>query len=59
MCIYLAHADQGGTSAANRGGRTQEPPMHTTLAAPRRTTLVRETGFAYFPIALIARRRSR
>ncbi|WP_214465250.1 MFS transporter [Microbacterium flavescens] len=29
--------------------------MHTTLAAPRRTTLVRETGFAYFPIALIAR----
>lgn len=29
--------------------------MHTTLAAPRRTTLLRETGFAYFPIALIAR----
>jgi len=29
--------------------------MHTTLAAPRRTSLVRETGFAYFPIALIAR----
>ena len=29
--------------------------MHTTLAAPRRTTLVREAGFAYFPIALIAR----
>ena len=29
--------------------------MHTTLAAPRPTTLVRETGFAYFPIALIAR----
>ena len=29
--------------------------MHTTLAAPRRTTLVREAGLAYFPIALIAR----
>ncbi|MDY0908599.1 MFS transporter [Microbacterium sp. CFBP9034] len=29
--------------------------MHTTLAAPRPTSLVRETGFAYFPIALIAR----
>jgi MFS family permease len=29
--------------------------MHTTLAAPRRTSLVREAGFGYFPIALIAR----
>lgn len=29
--------------------------MHTTLAAPRRTSLVREAGLAYFPIALIAR----
>lgn len=29
--------------------------MHTTLAAPRRTSLVRETGFGYFPVALIAR----
>lgn len=29
--------------------------MHTTLAAPRRTSLVREAGFSYFPIALIAR----
>ncbi|WP_137845841.1 MFS transporter [Microbacterium sp. 2FI] len=29
--------------------------MHTTLAAPRHTSLVRETGFSYFPIALIAR----
>ncbi|MCW3493410.1 MFS transporter [Microbacterium sp. SSM24] len=29
--------------------------MHTTLAAPRRASLVREAGFGYFPIALIAR----
>lgn len=29
--------------------------MHTTLAVPRRTSLVREAGFSYFPIALIAR----
>lgn len=29
--------------------------MHTTLAAPGRTSLVREAGFSYFPIALIAR----
>lgn len=29
--------------------------MHTTMAPPRPTTLLRETGFAYFPIALIAR----
>lgn len=29
--------------------------MHTTLAATRRTSLVREAGFGYFPIALIAR----
>jgi MFS family permease len=29
--------------------------MHTTAAAPRRSRLIRETGFAYFPIALIAR----
>lgn len=29
--------------------------MHSTIAAPRRTSLVREAGFSYFPIALIAR----
>lgn len=29
--------------------------MHTTVAAPRRASLVREAGFGYFPIALIAR----
>lgn len=29
--------------------------MHTTLAAPRRTSLIREAGLSYFPIALIAR----
>jgi MFS family permease len=29
--------------------------MHSTLAAPRRTSLIREAGFSYFPIALIAR----
>ncbi|GAA5026317.1 MFS transporter [Microbacterium fluvii] len=29
--------------------------MHSTLAAPRATSLIREAGFSYFPIALIAR----
>ncbi|MFE7846711.1 MFS transporter [Microbacterium sp. NPDC057407] len=29
--------------------------MHTTIAAPRRPSLIHEAGFSYFPIALIAR----
>ncbi|BDV31761.1 MFS transporter [Microbacterium terricola] len=29
--------------------------MHTTIAAPRPASLIRETGFPYFPLALIAR----
>jgi MFS family permease len=52
---HLARAAKAARSAAIRGGLAQELSMHTTLAAPRRASLVREAGFGYFPIALIAR----
>jgi MFS family permease len=65
MCIYLPATSAPGKAArcAAAGGFRAWRKMHTTLvetdtsarAAVRRPSLIREAGYAYFPVALVAR----